>query len=195
MKKISEIVSQLSRPARACYLYGEQFIDHRVRFNLTKSVLHTREHSKRVLLYALIMGEQRLGAQNDVLHPLMHSAVFHDTRRRDDGLDRGHGARAARYYRTFCPTGDLKFYDSAFHIMQYHDQDDALGIRELQHNGADSLNVDLYQIFKDADALDRFRLGPNGLDVRFLRNPEAIALIPLAKDLVKSANGMGNGFG
>lgn len=39
----------------------------------------------------------------------------------------------------------------------------------------------LYQIFKDADALDRFRLGPDGLDVRYLRTDAAKELYEYAK--------------
>lgn len=51
----------------------------------------------------------------------------------------------------------------------FHDRDDVLGEAALteQENG-----VLLYHIFKDADALDRFRLGPNGLDIRYLRTAE-----------------------
>jgi hypothetical protein len=45
--------------------------------------------------------------------------------------------------------------------------------------------IRLYGIFKDADALDRFRLGANGLDTRFLRNSEAMLLVDFARDLVR----------
>ena len=45
--------------------------------------------------------------------------------------------------------------------------------------------IRLYRIFKDADALDRFRLAPDGLDVRFLRNQEAVQLVDFARDLVR----------
>lgn len=46
----------------------------------------------------------------------------------------------------------------------------------------------LYQIFKDADALDRFRLGPDGLDVNMLRTEEAHKLIDFAKYLLQKSN-------
>lgn len=43
----------------------------------------------------------------------------------------------------------------------------------------------LYQIFKDADALDRFRLGSDGLDVNFIRTKEAHELVEFAKELLQ----------
>ena len=30
------------------------------------------------------------------------AAVFHDSRRLDDGIDKGHGSRAAAYYKEYC---------------------------------------------------------------------------------------------
>lgn len=41
----------------------------------------------------------------------------------------------------------------------------------------------LYQIFKDADALDRFRLGSDGLEVRYLRTDAAKGLYECAKTI------------
>ena len=62
--------------------------------------------------------------------------------------------------------------------MAFHDRDDLLGEAALaeQENG-----VLLYHIFKDADALDRFRLGPNGLNVRYLRTAEGKSLYHYAE--------------
>ena len=50
------------------------------------------------------------------------------------------------------------------------------------------LAIELYCIFKDADALDRFRLGPNGLDSRFLRTKEALDMVGFAKNLVRKTS-------
>ena len=54
-------------------------------------------------------------------------------------------------------------------VMAFHDRDDVLGEAALTEQESGVL---LYYIFKDADALDRFRLGPNGLDIRYLRTAE-----------------------
>ena len=43
----------------------------------------------------------------------------------------------------------------------------------------------LLEILKDADALDRVRLGVHYLSLRYLRNPEALALTMAALELTK----------
>lgn len=46
----------------------------------------------------------------------------------------------------------------------------------------------IYRIFKDADGLDRVRLGANDLDVRYLRTDHAQELLPFAKRLLAVTN-------
>lgn len=66
--------------------------------------------------------------------------------------------------------------------MSYHDRDDPVGIKAMKQKKPPLKDeILLYKIFKDADALDRFRLGPNGLDPRFLRTKEAKGLVSYAK--------------
>ncbi len=64
--------------------------------------------------------------------------------------------------------------------MAYHDRDDSFGENAMicDTTGREVL---LYRIFKDADALDRFRLGPDVLDVKFLRTDAAKELCDYAK--------------
>ena len=113
------------------------------------------------------------------------AAVFHDSRRQDDWLDVGHGQRAADYYREFCKTNGLPFQQRCYDIMAYHDQPDQMGIDAIQSNTPQKMSVLLYQIFKDADALDRFRLGPGGFDSKYLRTNEARKLVEYAKAVWK----------
>ena len=89
------------------------------------------------------------------------AVAFRNYRRQDDWLDVGHGQWAADYYQEYCQTHLLVYEERAYRIMVYHYLDDALGETVLrgQKDG-----VLFYHIFKDADALDRFRLGSNGLD-------------------------------
>ena len=42
----------------------------------------------------------------------------------------------------------------------------------------------MYRDFKDADALDRFRLGPWGLNESFLRTEQSRELVDFARELV-----------
>ena len=143
---------------------------------------------ERVLLYVLILGADILGADNDALDILAHAAIFHDTRRQDDYLDIGHGARAAVYYEQFCQDNDnIEFHPESVALMRYHDLDDTVGKEAIQmHFGTEESRVQsLYDIFKDADALDRWRLGGRGLDPKYLRTDKAKILTDYSHRIVK----------
>lgn len=166
----------LSPVVRNLFLQWDDFMHRHVKFNLPESQIHTEGHCERVLLYALIMGEKIFGEDHDALEILAHAAIFHDTRRQDDYLDTGHGARAAVYYENFCKAHpDITFHPESVFLMRYHDLDDSKGIdaiRKCFNKDSDKV-ITLYQIFKDADALDRWRLGSKGLDPKFLRTAPA----------------------
>lgn len=95
-------IDGLSPIVKDMFLQWRDFLYSRVTFNLPDSEIHAAGHCERVLLYALIIGHEIFGNNRYVLTALAHAAVFHDTRRQDDSLDTGHGARAAVYYRQFC---------------------------------------------------------------------------------------------
>lgn len=68
-------------------------------------------------------------------------------------------------------------------LIEYHCLDDYLAEEYLK--SADTIRSKkrtwlLYQILKDADALDRVRFGIYGLDVNQLRLPISHKLVPLA---------------
>lgn len=168
---------RIPETVRADYGAWRGFLETEVRFTLTDSERHTKEHCARVLLYALLIADKLKLLQAE-RESLCAAAVFHDSRRQDDWMDVGHGQRAADYYREYCLTHSLSYDERVYRIMAFHDQDDGLGeaaLAEWEEGGL------LYHIFKDADALDRFRLGPNGLDVRYLRTDAAKSLYDYAK--------------
>lgn len=187
--KISEIIIRsLPDDINEFFLYWRSFLEENISFNLVESDIHTREHAERVLLYALLIGSQILGNNPEALTALAHAAIFHDTKRLDDWLDVGHGARAADYYMMFCKMNtNITFLDSAYLVMKYHDCDDRYGKEAISRICTDNAEhvIQLYQIFKDADALDRFRLGETALNIHFLRNKAAIELVDFAKEIVK----------
>lgn len=157
------------------------FLENKVVFSHASSQIHTKDHCARVLLYALVIANQ-LGLSEKDKDALGAAAAFHDSRRQDDWLDVGHGQRAADAYRDFCHLNSLPFDERAYFAMAFHDQNDEIGISEIERRKL--LNgVLLYQIFKDSDGLDRFRLGPNALDVDMLRTEESKELVELAKEL------------
>ncbi|MCS0824866.1 HD domain-containing protein [Cytobacillus firmus] len=174
-------------PIKKPYEQWYKFMEQSLEFWLPDSEWHTKTHCARVLLLALLIGHQK-GLSDEEKDALGMAAIFHDSRRLDDGIDRGHGKRAAEYYQDFCREHDLPYDAKTYYITYYHDQDDSLGLSEIARSP--SLNeqaVLLYQIFKDADALDRFRLGHNGLNVNFLRTEEAHGLVNFAKYLLQKS--------
>lgn len=166
------------------YRYWYDFMENEVSFNREDSLLHARPHCRRVLFLALKLSE-KMGLTEREKDILCLAAVFHDSRREDEGLDKGHGLRAAEYYGHYCTVNNLPFVPEVHLICAYHDQDDSEGIADITHlmENAEGC-IRLYRVFKDADALDRFRLGPNGLDVRFLRNAQALELVETAKEML-----------
>lgn len=180
-------IDRLSPVVKDQFLQWRDFLYNRVTFNMPNSEIHAAGHCERVLLYALILGQQIFGNDMYVLTALAHAAVFHDTRRQDDYLDTGHGARAAVYYRQFCDKSpDIGFIPEAELMMRYHDIDDKRGKVSIKRDFQGSLPrmFKLYDIFKDADALDRWRLGNHGLDPKYLRTPQAKAMVEYSRGIV-----------
>lgn len=158
------------------------FMEDKVVFSMADSQKHTKDHCARVMLYALVIANQ-LGLSEKDKDALGVAAAFHDSRRQDDWLDVGHGQRAADAYRDFCHLNALPFDERAYLVMAFHDLDDEFGKVEIMHRNLKN-GVLLYEVFKDADGLDRFRLGPNALDVNMLRTEEAKKLVKFAEKLV-----------
>ena len=174
----------IPEPIQKDYETWHHFLENEVHFSLVDSEKHTKEHCARVLLYALLIAEKMEISQAE-REALCAAAVFHDSCRQDDWLDVGHGQRAADYYREYCQTHPLVFDERAYLVMTFHDRDDALGEVALMEQADGVL---LYHIFKDADALDRFRLGSRGLDARYLRTAEAKSLYQYAEQVFKQKN-------
>ncbi|ULT58245.1 HD domain-containing protein [Neobacillus drentensis] len=175
------------QPIKKVYERWFTFMEETIEFWLPNSVWHTKTHCARVLLLALLIGHQK-GQSEEEMDALGMAAVFHDSRRLDDGIDKGHGGRAAEYYKDYCCAHDLPYDEKTYYITYYHDQDDSLGLSEIAKSPSLSERAVLvYQIFKDADALDRFRLGSDALNVNFLRTKEAHGLVDFAKYLLQKS--------
>ncbi|WP_042353507.1 HD domain-containing protein [Bacillus rubiinfantis] len=178
----------ICQPIKKSYEHWHEFMEENIEFWLPDSEWHTKTHCARVLLLALLIGHQK-NLSDKEMDALGMAAVFHDSRRLDDGIDKGHGGRAAVYYKEYCRDHDLPYDEQTYYITYYHDQDDSLGLSEIAKSLCLSDRaVLLYQIFKDADALDRFRLGPNALNVNYLRTEEAHGLVDLAKALLRKSS-------
>ena len=171
------------------FLRWQAILETSVNFSLASSNIHTRLHEEHVLLFSLLMAEDA-ALSDEEKEVLGAAAVFHDTRRRNDRYDVGHGRRAAQYYKQFCEQKGWIADDRVDFLLSYHDQPDELGLAFLKENNFSGLKS-LYDIFKDADGVDRVRLGPNALDCDRLRTRKSLTLVPLAKQLnqERSING------
>ena len=163
------------------YLKWSAILEQDITFSLKNSKDHTKEHSKRVLLFSLLMSE-KLGLSYFDMETLCIASIFHDTRRQNDWLDVGHGYQAAKYYKQFCKDNNLDFNKSVFIIMAYHDVEDDTAIVDIDKFQIQNATM-LYRVFKDSDALDRFRFGEDNLELSMLRFQESKSLINFARCL------------
>ena len=156
-----------------------------VDYNDTGTDMHAKAHAERVLLFALLLGSMEAPAadQSDCLDALAAAAVFHDARREDDDLDAGHGLRAAQYCRRFHESRGLPVPEAACVITAFHDLDDLIGCGAIAARPLPAWSKTAYLIFKDADALDRYRFGPDQLDAAYLRTASARRLAAFAASL------------
>lgn len=183
-----EIINEQPVRVRQMFLTWIKFMEDKVDFWQIPGDLdiHTQGHCERVLMHALRIGEARHATDRQML-ALAHASIFHDTRRKDNYLDTGHGARAAEHYATF--QGLVPMPEACVAIW-YHDRDDNVGENYIRQytktEGEREAWLEVYRDFKDADGLDRLRLGTWCLDPKFLRTPEAKAMIPFAQRLVEA---------
>ena len=183
-----EILSNESPRVSSMFAYWRDEMYSKLRFwTLDDGIdIHTEGHCERVLLLALKIGEKRQLLLRSMI-ALCHASIFHDTRRKDNYLDRGHGDRAADYYKEFCEKNSMKFLPEVFASIKYHDRNDEEGEEYIRREApADEMEgwLEVYRDFKDADALDRFRLGPWGLNESFLRTEQSRELVDFARELV-----------
>ena len=186
-RALSTILSE-DDPLRVRFERWRRFLLREVTFSHSESVCHTTEHVERVLLFALLLGRE-LEVPSEDLDALALCAVFHDTRRHDDDLDVGHGDRAAAYYREYETERGRTPDDRVARIIARHDRRDEVSEEKFREEGADDETLLLYRIFKDADAIDRFRFGPKALNERYLRTSAARNLLPLLRPFVLRLTG------
>lgn len=101
--------------------------------------------------------------------------MAHDVGRVDDGLDVEHGRRSAHWIKeNLSDEMPPELLDMIMYIVHWHVPSD---------NEAPVMTTEL-QVLKDADALDRVRLGD--LDSRYLRTDTAPSLINTAESLYQT---------
>lgn len=176
IKGLDYIESTLPKVVSYYHSYRELITDY-ADFNAAHE--HGKLHSARVLLNCLFIARD-MKLPNYEKDILATAAVFHDTMRDNDGVDSKHGEASAKYYRQFAKEHpELVNYQKVIEqIIKYHCLPDETGRSKI-----DKKYLKLFDVFKDADALDRVRFGIRDLDVNQLRTPEAKSMTMVAEVL------------
>jgi hypothetical protein len=139
--------------------------------------IHGVAHAARVLVWAEVLAGTVAGPQAIDRDALRWAAACHDIGRENDGIDPQHPARAAAWVlaklRTVRPTATEVDVDRVAELCRWHTSSDRAVPR---------MTLELL-ILKDADALDRARLGD--LDPGRLRLARARDVVALAEELYR----------
>ena len=141
--------------------------------------IHGLGHETRVLIWSHVLTsmvrDEDLKVDGNVLG---WAAAVHDTQRWNDGIDAGHGARAADWIlerpRLLPSSVPL---DEVAYVCRWHVPND---------ESAPEITPEL-KVFKDADALDRWRI--DDLDPAFLRTRAARQLLDASYNLWEATHG------
>ncbi|MCB2220510.1 MAG: HD domain-containing protein [Bacteroidetes bacterium] len=151
----------------------EKYFDH-------PSQIHGINHTYRVMVHAYILGSQILDEAGQ--KSALAAAFIHDMARKHDGYCTEHGGWAAE--------NKLPVFKEMFEklgINQWNIISDAVTNHSLYEEfPEDHPSWQITSILKDADALDRFRIGEKNLNVSFLRHPFTHEMIGFARELWSS---------
>ena len=140
------------------------------------SSIHGQEHVSRVMIHGFLL--LHLTQQPHLAIRLWASIFLHDVARTHDGLCYRHGGDAARRFHEFEPV----FRSAGLCDSERADVRTAVAWHAVPHEMSRSHRyAPLVHLLKDADGLDRVRLGD--LNPRYLRYRESHALVDFAEAL------------
>ena len=145
--------------------------------------IHGIEHAYKVLLITQELGKlEKLSVNQQEL--LEFCAIFHDIGRVNDYADSTHGIRSIYKLKQNQFFGLTKFDNELTkYIIENHCITDNIAFHNINNYDFDENEEALYllKIFKDADNLDRFRIGD--FDPSYLRMLNSHKLIAFAEEL------------
>mgnify|MGYP000852715425 FL=1 len=146
--------------------------------------IHAIDHTRRVLILSMLLAylERFSPTDRDLL---ARAAIYHDIGRVDDGYDPGHGqASYARTCRECLVQWTNPEENEIFRfIVENHDLPDSKAYQRVHRYELEEIDrtLRLYNTFKDADGLDRVRLGD--LNPDYLRTASAPRLLLVAHQI------------
>jgi hypothetical protein len=159
------------------------FLPDEAWFRFRPRGIHGAPHTTRVLVWAEVLAEQIGRPEAMRRDELLWAAAVHDVGRVDDGIDRGHGRRSAEWVTTHLgkvrPAAAACDLEIVAELCTWH---------EVADQEIERLTLELL-LLKDADGLDRVRLGD--LDPERLRLQHARRLVDAAARLERATNDYG----
>jgi hypothetical protein len=149
--------------------------------------IHGVGHTTRVLIHALELA-QDLDIPPWEREVLSLAALWHDIGRTDDGADYYHGAKSAgKVVGLGLHRGlDQLTVETALHAVTHHSGSEQHAERGVHWLSAPESALRVFRLLKDADGLDRVRLGERGdLDVRCLRHDVSKRRVERAWELLR----------
>lgn len=149
------------------------------------SGIHGINHTYRVMYHVLQIAAAT-GFEREGMAAFC-AAYIHDLARVNDGYCDQHGAWSSER--------KLHLYTKLFQQLGLNDDDlEKVEIAITNHSIPKELEKEnkgyvLTALLKDADALDRIRLGAQGLDIRFLRFVESKEMVSSAEDIFYETDG------
>lgn len=138
---------------------------------------HDKLHTLRVLYNAACLCTLKNLSVDDT-STILNACLYHDIGRINDKEDSTHGKRSKIIFNQ-CED----FNEEVEFLIKYHCLDDKLGhdfIEKSPFSDKNKLTL-MYNIIKDADALDRFRFGIRNLNIDFIRLEESKKLMLFAR--------------
>jgi len=155
----------------------QDFFDH-------KSSLHGINHTYRVMCLTMYISESE-GLKKETL-PALCAAFIHDLARKDDGYCTQHGSWSVK---TKLPVFKQRFLKVGLTDTDITKVGKAVANHSVRNEFKKSDEAYLVTaILKDADALDRIRLGEDNLDEKYLRLESSRNFINFAKELFYRTN-------
>jgi HD superfamily phosphodiesterase len=154
------------------FVISDQYFDH-------PSLLHGAMHTYRVMCHALRIGEM-MGLNSETAEAFC-AAYIHDMARQHDGYCTQHGGWAAQR--------KLPLFSAFFQSLGINQQGLLhIKIAITNHSLHNEITHDHSAYFttallKDADALDRIRIGEDNLNINYLRFKQSQTQIDFAKRL------------
>lgn len=150
---------------------------------LYHSEVHGEGHIHRTLLYAALIAWKEDLAEEDV-RQFFRAAAYHDVGRSSDGYDLYHGARSALRLAELTGAADEDLVELQAAVSAHARPDEEMEAVLRSFGPQDyPRTLRLTRLLKDADNLDRVRLGD--LKTRYLRHEGARAVEPFAWRLIE----------